>query len=303
MTSQPLVTIGAINYNNGLYVIETLESIKAQSYPNVELVIVDDCSTDNSATLIADWLNSYNKPFKFIKHPKNLGVCATCNDVLKNASGKYISIIATDDIMMDEKIEVQVNILENSTDDVGAVYSDAYLIKEDSSPRYGWFIQRHEDFDQLPSGNIYETLLKGNFIPAMSLLVKKSCYIKIGFFDENLIFEDFDMWLRLSKAYNILYSEYVSIKYRVRSNSLTRTIKNWDHSYLDIYIKNLKSPIALAKIQRMTMVAYEFKDRKFFTMISKQLLKNKKIKYIFWLFKLRIPFFVGRRILRFVNFN
>ena len=131
MTSQPLVTIGAINYNNGLYVIETLESIKAQSYQNVELIIVDDCSTDNSVVLITEWLKNFDKPYKFIKHEKNKGVCNTCNDLLTNASGKYISTIGTDDIMMPDKIKVQVEILENSADEVCAVYSDAFLIKED----------------------------------------------------------------------------------------------------------------------------------------------------------------------------
>ena len=120
---QPLVTIGVANYNNANYVLDTLNSIKAQNYPNVEVVIIDDCSADSSPAMIRDWLKDYNKPVKFIIHEKNRGVSAVCNQILKNAKGKYISLIATDDIMMPEKISIQVDIMEKTPDDVGIVYS------------------------------------------------------------------------------------------------------------------------------------------------------------------------------------
>ena len=186
MPDLPLVTIGAINYNNAKYVIETLESIKSQTYRNIELIIVDDCSTDKSFELIHDWLKTYKGICKVIAHEINLGVCATCNDVLRNASGEYISIIATDDIMLPEKIAKQVELLLKTNDDIGAVFSDAYLINEDSSLKKELFIQRYRKFDKVPSRFIYKDLLEGNFLPAMSVMVKKICYNDVGLFELKL---------------------------------------------------------------------------------------------------------------------
>lgn len=301
MTTPPLVTIGAINYNNGLYVIETLESIKAQTYQNVELIIVDDCSTDNSVTLIADWLVKYNKPVKFIQHPKNLGVCATCNDVLKNATGQYISIIATDDLMMPEKIEMQVNILGHSTKDVGAVYSDAYLINEDSSKRYGWFIQRYKNFKELPSGNLYNTLMEGNFLPAMALLIKKQCYDEIGFFDKNLICEDFDMWLRLSKKYKFIFSDYVSVKYRVRDAGLSNSMRNWDLELMKVYLKHAKeSPTAMQMLEQLVFKNYLLKNNSILNKLSEFKNYSSNINLVYRMHRMLVPNLLGKKIFKYL---
>ena len=86
MSDKPLVSICAANYNNELYVLETLESIKNQTYHNIELIIVDDCSTDKSPEIIENWLNNFGKPYKFIRNEKNGGVCRACNTLLINSS-------------------------------------------------------------------------------------------------------------------------------------------------------------------------------------------------------------------------
>lgn len=297
MSNLPLVTVGAANYNNAKYVLKTLESIKYQSYPNIELIIVDDCSTDNSVELIENWLTSYDKPFKFIKHDINLGVCAACNGLLKNASGKYISTIATDDILMEEKIMNQVKILENSDNDVCAVYSDAYLIKEDGSPRYGWFIQNHGHFVDLPSGNIFNRLLEGNYLPAMSLLVKKSSYDEIGMFDENLVYEDYDMWLRLSKKYKFILSDYVSVKYRIRDSSASFTIKNWNNSYIQIFLKHLDNPVALKQLEKIVIDMYLTKEKVDWHLLKPHIYTSKKLRLIYLLSKMYIPSSIGIRTL------
>lgn len=295
---QPLVSIGAINYNNSKYLIETLESIKKQTYEAIELIIVDDCSTDKSVQLIDQWLLNYDKPVKFIKHKKNLGVCATCNDALKNATGKYFSLIATDDVMLPEKLNVQVSILENSLNDVAAVYSDAYLLKEDSSPRYGWFIGRTRDFEELPSGDIYVTLLEGNFIPAMSLLIKRKCLEEIGYFDETLKYEDFDMWLRLSAKYKILLSDYVSVKYRLRSNSLVHTVKSWNKDNIAIYAKHLgKSQIALKKMEHFVWMAYIENEKEIFEKLVPLQNHSLFLQKLLLYWKLKLPRPIAYRLL------
>lgn len=297
MIPEPLVTIGAANYNNSRFVVETLESIRSQSYQNIELVIVDDCSTDDSVSIIEEWLLTYEKPHKFITHDRNMGVCRTTNDLLQNANGKYISTIATDDIMLPEKISNQVEILESSSNDVCAVYSDAYMILENSAPRYGLFIQRHRDFEQLPSGNIFNALLSGNFLPAMSLLVKMSHYKEVGHFDEELVYEDYDMWLRLSKRYEFIVSDYISVKYRVRPGSLVTSIKNWSPSQTRIWLKHLDSEKVISFLEETAKYAYITKDTETLRTLQEAKLNNNYINKLLLFHKLNIPPKIGYRIL------
>ncbi len=299
MTNNPLVTIGAVNYNNERFIIETLDSIKAQTYSNIELILIDDCSTDKSVELIIQWLKGYGKSYKFIQHKKNLGVCAGGNAVLTKAIGKYISLIATDDIMMPEKIEAQVNILENSPEDIGAVYSDAYLIREDSSLMKGLFIERYRCFATKPTGFIYENLIESNFLPAMSLMVKKECYNEVGFFDEDLVFEDYDMWLRISKKYKILYSEYISAKYRIRNNSLMSVTRNWDTSTIKILFKHLKeSPFLINRLEDLGVGSYCNNDRASILSLKPAATFSFKLKIIMLLHYLKVPKSIGLFILK-----
>src|ERR1700741_1709140 len=213
MNNSPLVTVIAINYNSEPYVLETLESIKQQTYENIQLCIIDDHSTDRSVDLIKQWLQTYQRPYKITLNEKNLGICATLNKVFNQADGKYISATATDDILLPDKISRQVEIMESAPNDVCAVYSNAYLVNSDGTFRDKTFIERR-NVQGYPQGNIFETLLTDNFIPAMSVLLKNDSYKAVGNFDENLIYEDYDMWLRLSKKFKFIYSDYISVKYR-----------------------------------------------------------------------------------------
>lgn len=303
MKNLPLVTIGAASYNNARYLVETLESIKAQSYQNIELIIVDDFSTDDSVQIIDEWLKTYTKPYKFIKHESNMGVCHTCNDLLLNAGGKYISTIATDDIMLPDKISIQVSIMEAASDDVAAVYSDAYLIKEDSSPRYGWFIQRHNDFEDIPSGNIFDVLLsRGNFIPAMTLLTRMECFKKVGFFDSKISYEDYDMWLRLSKDYSLIYSDYVSCKYRIRKNSLSFTT-DWTLPNIKIYLKHIVNPIAIKKLQELALFAFTQNNKTALNTLKDYKGIDKVIDKTLFYAKLGLPFIFRKGICKLLKYN
>lgn len=256
MPDFPLVSVTTCSYNNSAYIIDTLDSIRDQTYPNIELIIVDDFSKDNSVQLIEAWLKNYKGKYRFIKNEKNLAGGEPYNIALKHATGKYYSVVDSDDVLMPEKIARQVAILEAADKSVGAVYSDAYLIDKKGEPLDGSFIPKHRQFSAIPSGNIYDELLKGNFIPLMSLLIRRNIFKEIGGYDESLIYGDFDLWLRIAAKYQIQFSDYVSGKYRIRPGSLTNTIKNWEYSNFRIFEKHIDAPLPMNWLYDMAWKAY-----------------------------------------------
>ena len=301
MSHLPLVSIAAINYNNSKTVIETLESIRNQTYPNIELIVVDDCSTDNDVELINDWLKSYTGNYKFIQHEKNLGISATYNSGLKNATGKYFSTVDTDDAILPEKIEIQVKILEASDEKTAAVYSNAYLMDVNSALIEGLFIQCHRKFSEIPSGNIYKTLLQGNYIPVMSVLIKKAIFNDIGLYDEDLYDNDFDMWLRIAKKYDIVFSDYISSKYRIRPGSLSFVITQNEWMYTDakIFLKHIGAPLPVQRLKNLALEAYCTNDMDTMPLVNELADKenNNYFKTAYLLWKYRVPVAHGEKVL------
>ncbi len=221
---QPLVSALVACYNQSKFVYESLESIRKQTYPNIQIIIIDDCSTDDSVEVIRNWIAKNSVECVFVAHRENTGVCKTFNEALSHAKGKYISIIAADDVWLLDKLENQVAAMEKLPEDVGVIYSDAWQIDENSELLRLKFIESHRQFSRMPEGEIFSVLLEKNFIPAMTPLIRKACYETVGIYDENLCYEDLDMWLRISQHYKFAFSPVISAKYRIVSNSITRKV-------------------------------------------------------------------------------
>jgi glycosyltransferase involved in cell wall biosynthesis len=222
-TGDPLVSMIVLSYNQSRFVLETLESVRAQTYKATQLIIVDDCSSDSSVATIDRWLNESAIDCTFIRHRENQGICKSLNDALAVATGKYISAVASDDVWLPNKIAQQVEMMESQPDHVGIVYSDAFQMDENGHPLADMFIAAHRTLPEMPQGQILNILLEGNFIPAMTTLIRRSCYDKVGLYDENLPWEDWDMWMRLARHYSFIYSPTPSARYRYHKNSLTHS--------------------------------------------------------------------------------
>jgi glycosyltransferase involved in cell wall biosynthesis len=219
----PLVTAIVLSYNHARFVVECLDGVRAQNYPNLELIVNDDASRDNSAEVIQAWLAKSDIRFRFLKSEVNMGLCRSLNNAISHAHGRYISGIAADDVWLPGKLLGQVEIMERLPERVGVLYSDALQINEGGEMLPERFIDSHRQFETKPSGSIHNILWEGNFIPAMTTLVRRSCYEKVGPYDEKLFFEDWDMWLRISRAFDFAYTEGVSAKYRKVSSSMVRS--------------------------------------------------------------------------------
>lgn len=263
-THAPLVSVAAVCYNHARFLESTLDSIKAQTYPHVQLVIMDDCSRDNSVELIEKWIARNQVQCTFIAHQSNRGLCRTLNEALGHCTGKYLQLISCDDLLVPDKLKTHVELLEKSDESAALVFSDAFLIGDEGAELPGRFIERHSRFSVPPQGNIFEALLEGNFIPAMTVLLKRDIFEDVGYFDEQLAYEDHDMWLRIARKYQFLFSDTVSAYYRIHDQNLHKSIKNWNRENYWMYKKHLPHPKARAKVYRilLNLLLRHFRDPK-----------------------------------------
>lgn len=240
-SDHPLVSVLVGCYNHAKFVVEALDSIKAQSYPRIELIIWDDASTDDSVDIIERWIAAQYTDAKLIRNDTNVGLCKCLNTAVRAASGKYLGIIAADDAWLPEKIERQVSIFENAGVDVGVVYSDALLMNEDSQQTDKTYQETFYPSLCGKAGHIFDTLFKVNFIPAPSALIRRECLESVGLYDEELVFEDWDMWLRISREHAFAFDSLSTTRYRLLASSMSRVMGDkMAASVLKLHIKYLE---------------------------------------------------------------
>jgi glycosyltransferase involved in cell wall biosynthesis len=212
---KPLVTVIALCYNHDRFVKEALQSVVNQTYSNIDLIVVDDCSMDNSVRNILEFLANISHA-KTIFNENNLGNCRSFNQALKIASGKYIIDFSTDDVMLPERIAKQVAKFEESSEKIGVVYSNGIYIDEQSKPLKGG---QMSDDKKMPEGDVYKHFLKGSFLMPSTMMIKKSVLDEMGGYDEALAYEDYDFWLRSSRVWDYAYIPQVLSQQRVVAGS------------------------------------------------------------------------------------
>lgn len=221
----PLVSIGIPNYNYAHYIENALNSVANQTYKNIEIIIVDDCSIDNSIQVIEKWMSNYGGAMhiQLIKNKSNAGLTKVCNQVLQHAKGKYFQTLDADDIMLPEKIDMQVKLLDASKN-TAFVYSNISVINEEGLVIHPDYLGRiNYDKDSMPSGNIFNRLFEFNFIPLPSVLVNTAYANAMGGFDESLQVQDYYLWLKLSEKYDALYMPGITAMYRVHGSSMSNS--------------------------------------------------------------------------------
>ncbi|WP_407403362.1 glycosyltransferase [Chryseobacterium sp.] len=265
----PLVSILCLCYNQATFIRESLDSIKKQLYTNYEILICDDFSKDNSVEIIEQWISENpTLPITFVKHEENKGICKSLNELLSLSRGKYIQLLALDDLLEEDKLQRHVSLLERSKETEALVFSEAHLI-DDYSKRYqNKFIAYHHQYLSLESRNYYHDILMKNFIPAMSTLLKSSIIKEMGGWDETLSYEDYDMWLGLSRDFDFIFDDKPSCSYRLHASNTHKKKNFTEDSNFDIFIKHKEHPIAK---QRLFSIV---KDKYF-----KRTLKNEHIRY------------------------
>jgi glycosyltransferase involved in cell wall biosynthesis len=198
-TNKPAVSVILPTYNRSKTLERAINSVLKQTYSELELIIVDDASTDNTEEIVNAFMNRDGR-VKYIKHSSNTGPAGARNTGIKMASGRYIGFQDSDDEWMPDKLEKQVKILDDSPSDTGMVYTSFIRIFPDKS------IYVPPEKIRIREGFIHFELVNGNFIGMPTTLIKKECFDRVGLFDERLPpLEDWELFLRISKYFSISY--------------------------------------------------------------------------------------------------
>jgi len=224
MEKFPLVSVVCLCYNHAPFVVDSLNSVLSQQYQPIEIIIVDDCSTDTSVAVIEAWLAD-KKGITFIKNPENLGNTKSFNKALKVARGTYLIDLATDDLLMPDCIAKQVEKFQTSTHErLGIVYANASLIDENGAFLSHYFKSNADGtlLHQRQSGDEYLRIITGGAeaMCTVTAMVKKEVFDRLEGYDERLAYEDLDFWIRAARLYQFDFIDAVLFQKRVLPNSL-----------------------------------------------------------------------------------
>lgn len=236
----PLQSVCIPAYNHEQYILACLQSVVGQTYPNLELILVDDGSRDRTFGLATEFLDRHRQRFTRVElhRQANQGLTKTCNRLLSLAKGEWLHILASDDLLYPRKVELVWEAVKFSqSPDVALVHGDMDEIDAEGQ------VTRIHNQGRPPAGlqhKAYEQLLISNFVYAPTASIRRSALEEIGGFDTSLAFEDLDCWLRLSVRHPILRIPEVVAGYRIHGANLSQRKDHLLAAHLETHGKFLE---------------------------------------------------------------
>lgn len=215
MDNQPLISIICLCHNQKAFVGEAIRSVLSQTYSNIELIVVDDGSTDGSQQEIETLISGTEIPF--ISLETNIGNCAAFNHGYRLSKGDYLIDLAADDILLPKRVEEGVLDFQKSSPKAGVHFSDAFMIKTSGEPIGTHYARNQEGTltTQVPYGDLYGELIARYFICPPTMMIKREVFETLNGYDETLKYEDFDFWVRSSRVYEYIFNKAPLVKKRV----------------------------------------------------------------------------------------
>ena len=302
---QPLVSIIVLTYNSSKFVLETLESAKAQTYQNIELIVTDDNSTDETVAICRKWIDENKDRFvraTLVSSKFNTGIPANINRGVTISKGFWIKCIAGDDLLAEDCITELILYISAQKEDIKILYSDIVKffgnsIKNVEVNKYGntRFCSRESSAKEQ-----YEILLRSNRVNAAAVIIRRDLLASVNGFDERFrLLEDWPLWIKITYAgYKIHYLDKPLVYYRLHENNLSMTT---DQNYIchpvnkiNISFKEMELIPRLPFIERWGL-KHEISGIKtcFFLGNNK---KNPFTRFVFIVFNITNPFYSYLRI-------
>ena len=239
--SNKLVSVIMPAYNAESYIAESIESVLAQTHTNWELIIVDDNSTDDTASIIKEFAQKDSR-VKYLYQDRGLQGKAR-NKAIKNSNGDYIAFLDADDLWEKAKLQVQIDVIE-SRPDISLLFTQGFILQTDATTTtmdvkvQEWSWQKDLDL-----------FIAENQIPILSVLVKKQALINAGYFSEDPAIqnaEDYHLWIKMLKQSTFLSLPNRLFYYRVHEQQSTYQNSNLSMAVAQAFI-NLASTQVIDK--------------------------------------------------------
>src|SRR5690606_22583907 len=214
--SQPLVSVVIATYNMGQYLQDAVQSVLDQTWKNLEVVVIDDGSTDDTPERMAE-LTAADSRVVYVRTP-NQGQPKAKNAGINKAKGNFIAFCDGDDQWRKNKLELQMP--QFNDPEVGVVYSDVSYFDGD-----GVELDKEQDCGRV-SGFVTNQLLIKNFVPFGTAVIRRACIEQDGMFDEALPMGiDWDLWLRYSVRWKFAHVAAPTYRYRVWSGQMSKNYR------------------------------------------------------------------------------
>ncbi len=211
----PKVSVVILTFNRAPILRRAIQSVLDQTFQDLELIVIDDCSTDETAQVVKSFSDAR---IKYFRHEKNKGEAGGRNTGLQKAMGEYIGYLDDDDEWLPEKLELQVASLNQSPFEVGAVHCGRMDVDVETGKVLNVRVYPE-------SGDLFSRLLKENFLTLSSVLLRTKCFAQVGEFDCSIPYGlDYDMWLRISQKFQFECINQPLIKYGIHKNALSKNL-------------------------------------------------------------------------------
>jgi len=218
----PLISVTIPSYNHSRYILSALNSILAEDYPNLEIIIIDDGSTDDSAAIIQQWVDANKKriPITYLSRP-NKGLAFTINELIDMANGEYMVWLASDDVFCNNGISKRMAVLQRTNKKL--VVGDCSVINEDGViTNKSWMkdvMKMDVNLYNTDEGIMRQVLVNPSFAGSV-LLLKKEVYTNIGKYPSNFFAEEWFFYQRCAAfRYTVYFDEIVSLYRRHDTNT------------------------------------------------------------------------------------
>ena len=234
-------------YNRAPYIAEAIRSVQAQTRRDVEIIVADDGSTDNTPDIVSQ----FGQGVTYLQLPHRGQPAATRNAGLRAGEGEYVAFLDSDDLFLPGKLALQLAAFEQHPE-AGLAYSNGYFFRDDPQVPTG----RTLDGMPTPTGDALADLLRGNFLTSPVVLIRHDCLDIVGLFDERPEFfavEDYDLWLRIAAHFPFVYAPGDVAAIRRHGESISRDVASLRSRALVVLAKLEASHPELTPPQRAAL--------------------------------------------------
>ncbi|MDR2236831.1 MAG: glycosyltransferase [Chryseobacterium sp.] len=259
MNTPPLVSLVIITMNHEKFIEQACISAISQTYPNYEIILLDNASTDQTFENAERILSQFPKHYQLIRNTESFGVAKNINIAVSHASGEYVSLLSGDDWYTEDSLAEKVAFIEKNPADF--LLSDGYRYYQTEDKITDVYTPKEKKKVLESLGNFFHENVAENRTANVGTFVKRELLVQYPF-DENINTEDWDMNLRLtSKGYKIGFIDKKLFYYRMLSTSLSRNWKLMEDSYKKVtgkYLDYIKADQKLYQKYRLQLLHFKY---------------------------------------------